>query len=283
MQGGGVGARVPRGRLTWKWCAPRVARYSGPRRGWRAGRARAQSSGRLGNSASSGSNSGLSINWWTTSSTTAPETTPESASCRTSGTGSGPPCSATAEPGGFDLTPEEALREFFRKGINGSEHVPAVPSMAHDALEGLRARGPELADRLLAAQADPALVDLIRGWIRRCERAAAAGLARRPAPRVRANGSAPPLSTSDRRADGQVGHASRLHDDHLHRGPRPGARAPPGVGALLRPPQPQLLVRRPALRAGGTQEGSGDLRLVPVHGRPGGRGFRARRRAASGA
>jgi len=100
-------------------------------------------------------------------------------------------------PRWFDLTPEEALREFFRKGMNGTEHVPAAPSMAHEALEGLRARGSELAGRLLAANADPALVDLMRGWIRRCERAAAQGLARLPAPPVRANGSTPPLPTSD--------------------------------------------------------------------------------------
>ena len=102
-------------------------------------------------------------------------------------------------PRWFDLTPEEALREFFRKRTNGTEHVPAAPSMAHEALEGLRARGSELAGRLLAARADPALVDLMRRWVRRCERAAAQGLARRPAPRIRANGSASRRSTSSRR------------------------------------------------------------------------------------
>ncbi len=106
-------------------------------------------------------------------------------------------------PRWFDLTPEEALREFFLPGRNGTEYVPAVPSMAHEALEGLRARGSELSGRLLAARADPVLVDLVRGWIRRCERAAAEGLARLPAPPIRANGSTPPCPTGDRRpADG---------------------------------------------------------------------------------
>ncbi|MCY3679027.1 MAG: squalene/phytoene synthase family protein [Gemmatimonadetes bacterium] len=104
----------------------------------------------------------------------------------------------------FDLTPEEALREFFRKGINGTEHVPAVPSMAHDALEGLRARGSELAGRLLAAQADPALVDLIRGWIRRCERAARAGIGQLGAGPIMKGGSRPP-SSGDLRPAGAAG------------------------------------------------------------------------------
>ena len=79
-------------------------------------------------------------------------------------------------PRWFDRTPEEAVREFFRPGRNGADRGAPLPSMAHKAARELRARGRELEGRLRAAQADPTLIDLIRGWIRRCEHAAGEGV-----------------------------------------------------------------------------------------------------------
>ena len=105
-------------------------------------------------------------------------------------------------PRWFDRTREEAVREFFLPGKNGTEHLPAVPSMARGAAEELRARGTELASKLRAAGADVALIDLIRGWIRRCERAASEGVAQLDPGPAGTNGSRPPFSTGDRRATG---------------------------------------------------------------------------------
>ncbi len=105
-------------------------------------------------------------------------------------------------PRWFDRTPEEAVREFFLPGRNGTKHVASVPSMAHEAAEYLRARGSELAGRLRAAQADPALIDLIGQWIRRCERAVRDGIGQVDAGPVGANGSRPPAPAGDLRATG---------------------------------------------------------------------------------
>ena len=105
-------------------------------------------------------------------------------------------------PRWFDLTPEEALREFFLPGSNGAEHVRARPSMARRAVEDLRARGSALAVRLRAAEADPALIDLIPRWIRRCERAARAGTGELVTGPAATNGSRPPPPPRDRRAPG---------------------------------------------------------------------------------
>ena len=105
-------------------------------------------------------------------------------------------------PGWFDRTPEEAVREFFLPRRNGTEHVASGPSMARDAAEDLRAQGSELAGRLRAAQADPALIDLINKWIRRCEQAVRAGIEQVDAGLVGANGSRPPAPAGDPRAAG---------------------------------------------------------------------------------
>ena len=102
----------------------------------------------------------------------------------------------------FDRTPEEAVREFFLPGRNGTEPVASVPSMAREAAEDLRVRGSELAGRLRAARADPALIDLIGKWIRRCEQAVREGIARVDAGLVEANGSRPPAPAGDPRATG---------------------------------------------------------------------------------
>lgn len=102
-------------------------------------------------------------------------------------------------PRWFDLAPEEALREFFLPARNGTEHVRAHLSMARQAVEDLKARGSALAGRLRAAQADPALIDLIPAWIRRCELAARAGAGRLVTGAAGANGSRPPSSPCGRR------------------------------------------------------------------------------------
>ena len=105
-------------------------------------------------------------------------------------------------PRWFDRTPEEAVREFFLPGRNGAEHVTPVPSMARRAAEDLRARGSDLAARLRAAQADPALIDLINKWIRRCEQAVREGIGQVGAGLGGANGSRPPAPAGDLRATG---------------------------------------------------------------------------------
>lgn len=105
-------------------------------------------------------------------------------------------------PRWFDRTPEEAVREFFLPGRNGTEPVASVPSMARVAAEDLRARGSELAGRLRAAQADSALIDLIGKWIRRCERAVRKGMEQVDSGLVGANGSRPPVPAGDPRAKG---------------------------------------------------------------------------------
>lgn len=102
-------------------------------------------------------------------------------------------------PQWFDRTPEAALREFFLPWRNGTAaHVSSLPSMAREAVDRLRARGSRLAGRLRTAQADPALIDLIRGWVRHCERAAAEAFATLAAPPIPANGSTPPSPAVDR-------------------------------------------------------------------------------------
>ena len=105
-------------------------------------------------------------------------------------------------PQWFDLTPEEALREFFLPERNGTEHAPALPSMARAAVADLRARGSALAGRLRAAHADPTLVDVILGWIRRCERAARAGIGAPLAGPITQDGCRPP-SFGDRPSAGE--------------------------------------------------------------------------------
>lgn len=101
-------------------------------------------------------------------------------------------------PRWFDRTPEEAVREFFLPSADGAQHAPALPSMAHEAVDRLRARGSALVNRLRAAQADPALVDVIQGWIRRCERALRAGMAVSSRGLVAQNGSRPPARAGHR-------------------------------------------------------------------------------------
>lgn len=113
-------------------------------------------------------------------------------------------------PRWFDLTPEEALREFFLPGSNGRERVAVLPSMARRAVEDLRARGSELAVRLRAARAEPALVDLILGWIRRCERAVRAGIGQPVTGPVGPNGSGPPSPAGGRRRAGSPDSPARL-------------------------------------------------------------------------
>ncbi len=102
----------------------------------------------------------------------------------------------------FDRAPEEAVREFFLPDGNGARHATPARSMAREAVEGLRARGSTLASRLREAGADPDLIELVRAWIRRCERAARrgadavaggrVGTGRVGAGRTGANGSQPP-------------------------------------------------------------------------------------------
>ncbi len=92
--------------------------------------------------------------------------------------------------GWFDRSPEEAVREFFMPQGAGA----SAPSMAHEAVGRLRVRGAQLTSRLRAVQVDSTLIDVVRGWIERCERAARDGARRLGAGTDPLKGSRFPLS-----------------------------------------------------------------------------------------